>query len=607
MRYILVFLFFIFLLDSAYSQGSWMWIAGTDDSPAPSGTPLIPSPNNTPGKKYAPICWTDNNANLWLYGGNDNGDALWKFDLATSEWILARGNYSKLDTGPDYGVKGVSSATNTPNTVFFGPPRWKDTDGNLWFLQGVTEPLSDFICNLWKYDISTSNWTWMWSPAGTVPNFGVLGVQSADASPHFRLGENDMSWTDKDGNFWFYSNAGYAGGDGVVWKFNPIDLEWTRMKGEAVPPIADTPIYGVLGSSSTLNTPSAFGVGSSDVWMSWQDSKNNFFIMGTRISASLDYNLEIWKLDPTNVEWTCIKIDSLPPVYFGPSITNGVFCESDSSNIGTPAEEGRCRWLDDCDNLWYISDKFWRYEQEENQYTLIAEYPDLVKGVKGSRDVNNHPKEGENGAAYWNSNKLFWLTYDGLLFNYLPDTTVASFNWEIDGCSVEFMNNSTTGCNNIKNSLWHFGDGTTSMEKNPIHQYSVSCEYEVMLIVTNCTWDVDTIIQSVNIEDCTSETCNSETSTIIIPNIFSPNNDAINDLFIFDFGSHHIDEFNCVIVNRWGMKVGEISNANEGWNGKNQLGKDCTDGVYYYTYEAKSNGITAFKGHGALQIVREIE
>lgn len=88
------------------------------------------------------------------------------------------------------------------------------------------------------------------------------------------------------------------------------------------------------------------------------------------------------------------------------------------------------------------------------------------------------------------------------------------------------------------------------------------------------------------------------TQPFSIPNVFTPNGDGVNDIFFIT--SAGLTDFNMVIVNRWGEKVFETSDPNEGWNGTTN-GKKCSDGVYFITMTAKqkSNAITK---HGHITI-----
>ena len=85
-------------------------------------------------------------------------------------------------------------------------------------------------------------------------------------------------------------------------------------------------------------------------------------------------------------------------------------------------------------------------------------------------------------------------------------------------------------------------------------------------------------------------------------NIFSPNGDGVNDEFTFDFYAKSISEFKCVIVNRWGIQVGEINDIADGWDGTDMNGDPCKDGVYFYTYRAVSDNSTVIEGQGTVTI-----
>lgn len=63
---------------------------------------------------------------------------------------------------------------------------------------------------------------------------------------------------------------------------------------------------------------------------------------------------------------------------------------------------------------------------------------------------------------------------------------------------------------------------------------------------------------------------------IVIPNIFTPNNDGSNDEFVIK-GIESFPESKLEIFNRWGKKIYECVGYKSDWTGKNYA-----DGVYYY-------------------------
>ncbi|MFY0643924.1 MAG: PKD domain-containing protein [Bacteroidia bacterium] len=69
---------------------------------------------------------------------------------------------------------------------------------------------------------------------------------------------------------------------------------------------------------------------------------------------------------------------------------------------------------------------------------------------------------------------------------YIQDDAVALFSESPDGLVVDFSSSSTDATTH----LWDFGDGASSSQKNPTHQYADQGDYDVKLKVTNqCSAD----------------------------------------------------------------------------------------------------------------------
>jgi gliding motility-associated-like protein len=86
---------------------------------------------------------------------------------------------------------------------------------------------------------------------------------------------------------------------------------------------------------------------------------------------------------------------------------------------------------------------------------------------------------------------------------------------------------------------------------------------------------------------------------LIIPNVFTPNSDGINDKLIIN--AKNISEFNMTIVNRWGNSVFETSDINAVWDGtsNNVL---CSEGVYFYIVNAKATTKKEYKKQGFITL-----
>ncbi len=81
------------------------------------------------------------------------------------------------------------------------------------------------------------------------------------------------------------------------------------------------------------------------------------------------------------------------------------------------------------------------------------------------------------------------------------------------------------------------------------------------------------------------------------PNIFTPNNDGVNDLWKVDLSE--FNEVHCVIYNRWGIKEYETTKQLINWDGRTTSGSNCGDGVYFYVIQTEEKN---YKGH--IQLIR---
>ncbi len=89
--------------------------------------------------------------------------------------------------------------------------------------------------------------------------------------------------------------------------------------------------------------------------------------------------------------------------------------------------------------------------------------------------------------------------------------------------------------------------------------------------------------------------------TARVPQIFSPNNDGINDE-LFVLGTE-IEELEFIVYNRWGEKVFETKDQNIGWNGKFR-GSDAQPGVYVFYLKAGLVDNQILEQSGDITLVR---
>ncbi len=122
--------------------------------------------------------------------------------------------------------------------------------------------------------------------------------------------------------------------------------------------------------------------------------------------------------------------------------------------------------------------------------------------------------------------------------------------------------------------LWNFGDNNTSTIQNPNNTYNNNGSYPVTLTVVDSLGCTDTY---------TVELTVLPESTILVPNVFTPNGDGVND--VFTIKSSFLKSSKGEVFNRWGQKLYEWSGAKGYWNGRTLSGNLVPDGTYFYIIE----------------------
>jgi gliding motility-associated-like protein len=83
----------------------------------------------------------------------------------------------------------------------------------------------------------------------------------------------------------------------------------------------------------------------------------------------------------------------------------------------------------------------------------------------------------------------------------------------------------------------------------------------------------------------------------VIPNVFTPNSDGVNDVWRCDFSA--FKTVNCSIYNRWGNLIFQSNKQIIQWDGRTTSGINCEDGIYFYCIETETE---KYKGH--IQLIR---
>jgi gliding motility-associated-like protein len=125
--------------------------------------------------------------------------------------------------------------------------------------------------------------------------------------------------------------------------------------------------------------------------------------------------------------------------------------------------------------------------------------------------------------------------------------------------TVTFTDQSTGG--NLNSWNWDFGvvPPTSSAQQNSMFTYNEPGNYDVTLTVTNSFGCVDSITQTVIVE---------QSFAFYVPNAFSPDGDGTNDEFFTKGVGINTEKFNLWIYDRWGNLIWNTNDFFKKWNGK---------------------------------------
>ncbi len=125
---------------------------------------------------------------------------------------------------------------------------------------------------------------------------------------------------------------------------------------------------------------------------------------------------------------------------------------------------------------------------------------------------------------------------------------------------------------------WDFGDGAfVDSTSSLIYKFQNSGDYSVRFVINAGKECTDTADASVTVEDIK-----------LVPNIFTPNGDGINDFLTIKTNGVHTYEL--FIFSRWGVIVHTISAKKITWDGHTSAGILIDPGVYYYHLSSAENG-----------------
>lgn len=167
---------------------------------------------------------------------------------------------------------------------------------------------------------------------------------------------------------------------------------------------------------------------------------------------------------------------------------------------------------------------------------------------------------------------------------------VANFNYSLTATCDSFAFKTVNLSENATGYRWNFGDGTTSIEEAPTHNYEFTEDLVLSLIAVNgnCsdTAIVNDVLFQVNLFDS-------------IPNVITPNGDGLNDCFQIEGIEVFSECLSINIYDRWGVPVFSTVNQFVCWDGRDQNNIKLIDGVYFYIIS-----VGRYKRKGAIEILR---
>ena len=394
-------------VPAAAGDAMWTWVSGENSFNPPGGT-------GTPGGRKEGISWIDIDGTLWFFGGHGIGmgstsagplNGLWKFDVADDSWTWVKGYDVVTDVAYQlgvYGTKGSPDSDNMPgartNSV-----SWTGTSSStsdyLYLFGGYgydTNGTYGLLNDLWKFKISSDNWTWV-SGANTVSQFGVYGTMGVAASNNTPGARGwSSTWTDSNGTFWLFGGFGYgssgsAGTLNDLWKFS--DSKWTWVSGSKS--ISRKGVYGTKGVANASNAP-----GTRYGSVLWMDTKGDLWLYGGRGYDSKGpggYLSDSWKFDVNASEWTWVAGSNLADQH-----SAGVYgTQGQSTATTTPGDrEAFASWIDGYGYLWLFGGIGYDKDKTYGLLNDLWKFNGSVwEWVSGSKTVSQAGTYGTKGTA----------------------------------------------------------------------------------------------------------------------------------------------------------------------------------------------------------------
>lgn len=220
----------------------------------------------------------------------------------------------------------------------------------------------------------------------------------------------------------------------------------------------------------------------------------------------------------------------------------------------------------------------------------------------GTTGTSNNPSHCYTSVGVYTVSAICTNTTLGCSTSFVLSTPITvntqpSADFAISGGSVIIVGNSVNIINqsiNSNSSVWLTTcpqSTLTTTDINTTASDTGNCCVTLIAINSTC---LDTISKCYKVV---------EEPTIIIPNVFTPNNDNSND--VFRITGSGIKTLKCVIYDRWGLKMYEWDGVAGGWNGNVKSGAAAPAGTYFYILDYTDLKDKTFQTKGFISLFRE--
>ncbi|PRC95089.1 kelch repeat-containing protein [Solimicrobium silvestre] len=352
----------------------WTWMAGST-SGTTTGTATT---TNAPGSRNSAATWMDASGNFWMFGGygtDSNGLTgylcdMWMFNPTTNTWTSEGGSPTgggSASPAPSFGTINVPATSNLPN------PRsnaayWTETNPTtgaitFWMFggQGYLNNTSGVQNDLWTFNPSTKEWTWV-GGSSTLLNvagiYGTAGTPAATNQPGSR--QSATTWTQTTAGvttLWMFGGTGIDGSTislngqlNDLWSFNTSTGVWTWVNNGTNPTnVANSiGVYGTNDVAAPTNVP-----GGRSGATGWTDTSGNRWLFGgygINSSGTLTILNDLWEFQINSTgggQWVWINgsYNGSATGYYG---SPGVLSSSNMPGSRYAASG----WTDSAGNFW---------------------------------------------------------------------------------------------------------------------------------------------------------------------------------------------------------------------------------------------------------------